>query len=524
MANCMSSETIIISLSEHVTPLLTLKDWRCRYSAFIAIGCVAQGCFDNFKNQIRDVFQLVLLSATDQHPRVRYASLQCLAQLCESCKGIIQSEYGEKTLNLCLHLLSDPAARVRAHAATCIARFFKSAGQQSFAAFLDPLVRGLLQAFQAGPIYVQEQILYTLSVVATQADHAFAPFYAQCMVFLIPLLEAPTDRAHRKLVGRIMECVTLTGYAVGKPIFAADAVRVARLLIRTQNDITSIDDPRNSFLVEAWSNVCRALGQDFAPFLSHVIPPLLKAGSYTPSPSELTAQNLRVTDADEDVHDALATAHTTEIDEKFLAFDHLTIYAFQMRAAFEPWLMPCMKLALEGLTFPYSDQVKESAAFLVPALLQVAKDARSWSAGSDALEHVFANLINAMSTADDFGYLGLLYKSFADSLHVIAAPLPFHLTTRTFRLTSGHLLDLLGRREHRQQHVPYMDPGDREIYLEEQGEEDSCLDNIFSAMDMIGQLGVEGGDVDGELRAGMEMVLKQIGQVRAQAMAGEEGE
>ena len=69
-----------------------------------------------------------------------------------------------------------------------------------------------------------------------------------------------------------------------------------------------------------------------------------------------------------------------------------------------------------------------------------------------------------------------------------------------------------------------MDPGDREIYLEEQGEEDSCLDNIFSAMDMIGQLGVEGGDVDGELRAGMEMVLKQIGQVRAQAMAGEEGE
>jgi len=36
----------------------------------------------------------------------------------------------------------------------------------------------------------------------------------------------------------------------------------------------------------AWTNLCRVLGEDFTPFLSHVIPPLLKAAAYSPKQTE----------------------------------------------------------------------------------------------------------------------------------------------------------------------------------------------------------------------------------------------
>jgi len=38
--------TILSSLSEHVQALLGMTEWRCRYSALVATGSVAEGCFE----------------------------------------------------------------------------------------------------------------------------------------------------------------------------------------------------------------------------------------------------------------------------------------------------------------------------------------------------------------------------------------------------------------------------------------------------------------------------------------------
>ena len=66
---------------------------------------------------------------------------------------------------------------------------------------------------------------------------------------------------------------------------------------------------------------------------------------------------LSLTDEDDSANVGLF--NTAEMEEKVLAFDALTIYAFDMRAAFEPWLMPSMELVLEALVFPHSEDVRE---------------------------------------------------------------------------------------------------------------------------------------------------------------------
>ena len=119
---------------------------------------------------------------------------------------------------------------------------------------------------------------------------------------------------------------------------------------------------------KAWSNLCRVLGNDFAPFLSHVIPPLLKAAEYSLprlDPSEpFSVRRLRVSDTrlsaisfleehDYDLQNTLASTNNTEMEEKVVAFDQLTVYADTMRGALEPWLMPCMDLSLQALSFQH---------------------------------------------------------------------------------------------------------------------------------------------------------------------------
>lgn len=64
----------------------------------------------------------------------------------------------------------------------------------------------------------------------------------------------------------------------------------------------------------------------------------------------------------DEYEDDTGGAHTYEIDQKIMAFESLTTYAFQMRGKFAPWLAPCMQLSLNELSCSFSEDVREAAA------------------------------------------------------------------------------------------------------------------------------------------------------------------
>ncbi|WVR00016.1 hypothetical protein IAU59_007158 [Kwoniella sp. CBS 9459] len=478
----LGGTTILPALSAQVQSLLQQDDWRCRYCALVAIAAVAEGCLEELQPRIRDVLAIISPTAKDPHPRVRYAFLQCLGQLCSDCEGTMQTQYANDVLQVCLGLLQDPVTRVRAHSSACLTNFFQDVELEAFATYLDPLVRSLLSQFQAGPLYMQEQVLATISNIALAALEAFAPYYRDLMDLLLHTLSIATDERQQKLQGRAMECASLTGSAVGKAMFAIDAVKLARLMIGVQNSLTS-DDKRSLYLMDAWTSLCQTLGDDFEPFLPVVIPPLLESAAYSPPKSDAPLSSFE--DSPTDVEDSLVASNTAEVDEKVQAFENLTLYAFTMRGKFQPWLLRAMELSLEGLVCVYSEGVREAAAFLVPGLLQVAKDAGVWNDKPSNLIEVFQRVINAITKENDPAFLALLYKSFTDSLHVIALPLPPNLSTQLLNSTTAHLNAIHTARVDREAQAPYMDEGDREIFMEDQENEDSALDQIGAALEMV---------------------------------------
>ncbi|WWC71553.1 uncharacterized protein I206_105511 [Kwoniella pini CBS 10737] len=484
LAHALGGSTILPALSSQVETLLTQPDWRCRYCALVAIAAVAEGCLEELQPRIRDVLTIISPTAKDSHPRVRYAFLQCLGQLCSDCDGVMQREYQNDVLQVCLSLLEDPVTRVRTHSAACLTNFFQDVEPESFATYLQPLVGSLLNQYRSGPLYLQEQVLATVSNIALGSMETFLPFYRDVMDLCIHTLAHATTDEQRKLQGRAMECASLTGSAVGKATFAGDAVRVAQLMIVIQNSLQS-DDKRSSYLMDAWTSLCQTLGDDFEPFLPQVIPPLLKAAAYVPTKSDALLSSFE--ESTPDAEEALVASNTSEMDEKVQAYENLTLYAFTMRAKFQPWLMQSMELSLGGLVDRYSEGVREAAAFLVPGLLQVAKDARVWNDSPSNLLEVFQRVINAIAKENDPSFLALLYKSFTDSLHVVSLSLPSNLSTQLINSTEAHLRDLKSTRIDREIQSEYMDEADKEIYLEEQENENSALDQIENSLIMIKQ-------------------------------------
>lgn len=110
------------------------------------------------------------------------------------------------------------------------------------------------------------------------------------------------------------------------------------------------------------------------------------------------------------------------------------------------------------------------------------------------------------------------YKSFTDSIHVINVPLPPSLMSHFVRACSGHLNDLSARREDRLAQDEFMDEGDREIYMQEQEEEETALDYMAKGFDMILRF-----DEDEEVRGAVEGLWQKIAQVKSMVLGGVEG-
>lgn len=111
------------------------------------------------------------------------------------------------------------------------------------------------------------------------------------------------------------------------------------------------------------------------------------------------------------------------------------------------------------------------------------------------------------------------YKSLTDSLHVIALSLPKQLSTQFVRACSAHLNDLEQARQDRMYQEEYMDEGDLDIYSEEQEEEDTALDYMGKALDMLVKY-----DERSEVRWEVARLWKRIGEIKPLRLRGERAE
>ncbi|PPR99753.1 hypothetical protein GOBAR_AA20923 [Gossypium barbadense] len=74
--------------------------------------------------------------------------------------------------------------------------------------------------------------------------------------------------------------------------------RVMEVLMSLQGSQMETDDPTTSYMLQAWARLCKCLGQDFLPYMTVVIPPLLQSAQLKPDVTITSA------DSDNDIEDS----------------------------------------------------------------------------------------------------------------------------------------------------------------------------------------------------------------------------
>ncbi|KAJ0181346.1 hypothetical protein K1T71_003431 [Dendrolimus kikuchii] len=373
-----------------VPEMLHSEDWRRRHAALMAVSSAGEGCHRQMEQMLDQVVSAVLNYLTDPHPRVRYAACNAVGQMSTDFAPVFEKKFHDKVVPGLLMVLDDNAnPRVQAHAAAALINFSEDCPKPILTQYLEPLMSKLelilttkfKELVERGTKLVLEQIVTTIASVADTVEKDFVGYYDRlmpCLKYII--LNAKTDEL-KMLRGKTIECVSLIGLAVGEEKFLSDASDIMDMLLKTHTEGEQLpaDDPQTSYLISAWSRICRIMGKKFAQYLPMVMEPVMRTAAMKPEMALLDNDDLETIEGDLDWHFVQLGEQqnfgikTAGLEDKASACDMLVCYARELKEAFSEYAEDVVKLMVPMLRFYFHDNVRSAAAESLPYLLECAR-------------------------------------------------------------------------------------------------------------------------------------------------------
>lgn len=347
--------------------------WRNKYSALMAIASTAEGCAQDFlEDHLEGLLAIVWARFVDPHPRVQYAACHALGQLCTDFPGRIQKEFAHNALSALLSLLQrSHDARVQCHASAALVNFAEDCEPETIAPFLDGILSVLagILASSSCPGYLKEQLIATIGAYSGAAQSRFASFFDQ----LLPLLVAGLDASQtRKVQCRAVEALSLVLLAVKDSESIQGSLNSClpgflNHMTKLEESLASCpaDDPMREFLASAWLRMAQLMGNQFAPYLSVILPSLINTAG-----SKVNFTELPENDDEEAESEYIPAArvngrnvgiNTSSLAEKASALESLASLISAVGPGFFPESERVFQISCELINFEWSGDVRSAA-------------------------------------------------------------------------------------------------------------------------------------------------------------------
>ncbi|XP_010420796.1 PREDICTED: importin-5 [Camelina sativa] len=381
LAISLGGNTIVPVAYQQFSAYLTASEWQKHHASLIALAQIAEGCSKVMIKNLEQVVAMVLSQFQSPHPRVRWAAINAIGQLSTDLGPDLQNQHHERVLPALAAAMDDfQNPRVQAHAASAVLNFSENCTPEILAPYLDGVVSKLLVLLQNGKQMVQEGALTALASVADSSQEHFQKYYDAVMPYLKTILMNATDKSKRMLRAKSMECISLVGMAVGKDRFTDDARQVMEVLMSLQGSEMEADDPITSYMLQAWARLCKCLGQDFLPYMTVVMPPLLQSAQLKPDVTITSADSEdEAEDSDDESMETIILGDkrigikTSVLEEKATACNMLCCYADELKEGFFPWIDQVAPTLVPLLKFYFHEEVRRAAVSAMPELMRSAK-------------------------------------------------------------------------------------------------------------------------------------------------------
>nr|CAH7769767.1 unnamed protein product [Callosobruchus chinensis] len=440
----LGGKVILPLVTQSIPAMLSNPDWKQRHAALMALSAIGEGCHKQMESMLPQimegvpgVMEGVLRYTQDPHPRVRYAACNAVGQMSTDFAPSFEKKFHAIVVPALLALLDDDAhPRVQAHAGAALVNFAEDCPKHVLSGYLDPLMaklEGILTAkfkelVEKGTKLVLEQVVTTIASVADTAENEFIAYYDRLMPCLKYIIQNANKEELKLLRGKAIECVTLIGVAVGPEKFSADATEVMDMLLKTHGDGADLpdDDPQTSYLISAWSRICKVLGKSFEQYLPLVMGPVMRTAAMKPDVALLDNDDMQSIEGDEDWQFVSLGEQknfgirTAGLEDKAAACSMLVCYAKELKEGFANYAEETVKLMVPMLKFYFHDGVRNAASDSLPWLLECATCKGPAFVG-DMWRFICPELLKAIDSEPESEVLMAMLDSLARCLQKLGA-------------------------------------------------------------------------------------------------------
>ncbi|KAM5584466.1 hypothetical protein ABKV19_004040 [Rosa sericea] len=377
LAIALGGNNIVPIALEHFTAHFAAPEWPKHHAALIALAQIAEGCSEVMIKDLEQVVAMVLNSLEHPHIRVRWSAINAVSQLSTYLAPDLQVQYHQQVfsaLNATIYGLQN--RRLLAHAASALRKFIEKCARDILTPYLDEVVSQLVVLLQSEIQMVQVEALTALASVVVSFPEQFQKYYE---VVMIPLRVMLLDATNNPVWSKSVACISLVGMAVGKEKFRDDAKKVMEVLMSLQGSQMEPDDLTTSCMLQICADLCKCLGQDFLPYMSAVMPPLLQFVQIKPVETVTSANdNCDMDESDDESTETITRGDkririkTSVLEEIVTACNLLCCYAEELKEGFFPWINQVAP-PLVPLIFYVHEKVRKSAVSAMLKLLLTAK-------------------------------------------------------------------------------------------------------------------------------------------------------
>ena len=376
LAEALGGKIYIGTITPLIQSHLSSTSWVQRHAALCVTSAMSEYMHEAVEPLVPTLLTLILPYLRDPAPRVVDAVLGCLQQMVVSYSPTFQDQYHEQVMPALMALLT-PQQLPRIIAMTCgtLIEFTREADAAILTQYAGDLLHLLSQLVQLPSLPVKERTVMVISSLALSMQADFIPYYPTFYPGIKHLvMHAPP--ASGELRHKAIECIGALADAVGHDVFMPEAHSVMSILTTLQQQ----DDSLLSYISQAEARIAKAMGNEFAPYLPHVIPQLLKSAAITDEYAVISGDEVSALEGQDgyvtksvdfaDGQKLKLTMNQTLFDEKAMAVNMLYSYAETLKGGFLPYVAQTATVTLPLMTYRFHESVRIAAVSLSPALIR----------------------------------------------------------------------------------------------------------------------------------------------------------
>eukprot|EP00921_Rhytidocystis_pertsovi_P008573 GHVQ01014006.1.p1 GENE.GHVQ01014006.1~~GHVQ01014006.1.p1 ORF type:complete len:1142 (-),score=179.18 GHVQ01014006.1:1226-4651(-) len=383
------------------------NQWHFRFVGIMAISQTVEYLpEDKLEDTLDQIMNILLQHLKDSDRHVRFAACQAIGQVSLDQQPTVQERYHQDVFPALSAAFEDSHPRVRSHAACAFVNFAEEAEPEALMPYAEEFMSKLFAMIQTNqPQLVREHSVTAVAVIAGVLDEQFTKYYGQVIPVIKQIVSDCVSTAERNLRGKAIECISIIGLSVGQDTFLKDGQDTMSGLLYIFATGLEDDDPVKEYMQEALGRMCKAMKENFVPYLPSIVPPLLQLLQTAPKEIDGDKED---DEEDDDMTMVMVSEgkciglKTSLIEEQEGALDMLTSFVEVLGSQYEPWIQPTTQALLPLLSYMLSADVKQKALTVMGNIIQAARKVLEEKGSGETVHlqamlsstanHVFQNL------------------------------------------------------------------------------------------------------------------------------------